>query len=141
MGRRTLSWRSDRADFGLLGNDVMLSKTAYWWFWVFLCLNPCFHWEINIISNNSKIKHNIVWYQQFESFKELIRCSQGKNPSNTIEISHLALLHINKKRNIIITKKKCNQRVVVRLACFMLNKKEKWNQQISIMPGTFQFKR
>ena len=58
-----------------------------------LCLNPCFHGEINIISDNSKIKHNLkVSNKSVGGVKE-------KNPSNTIEISLLALIHINKKTN------------------------------------------
>ena len=60
---------------------------------MFLCLNPCFYGEINIISDNSKIKHNLkVSNKSVGGFKE-------SNHSNPIETSLLALIHINKKTN------------------------------------------
>ena len=56
-----------------------------------LCLNPCFHGEINIISDNSKIK------QYLKVSNKSVGGVKEKNPSNTIEISLLSLIHINKK--------------------------------------------
>ena len=84
---------------------------------MFLCLNPCFHGEINIISDNSKIKHNL----------KVSNKSVGGVTEKTLQIllkSHFFLYYtlIKKQINITITKKKWNQRVFIRLACFMLNR-------------------